>query len=79
MADFSKHIPLAALLTAIAQLIAGGIWVGNVNARLEALELAKSTQTGIDSRLVRVEEKQSHMLAVVERIDSRLERLEQEK
>ncbi len=74
-----KHIPLAALLTAIIQLIAGGIWIGSINERVSALETAVAERHEISARLIRVEESSKNTYDLLQRIDSRLGRLEEQR
>ena len=52
-----KKIPLALILTVTLQTAAIGVWVGNINSRVNSLEAATGRFSDNGDKLIRLDEK----------------------
>jgi hypothetical protein len=68
-----RRVPVAIMLALVGQTILGGIWIGRMDARLEAVEAWQEQNSRIDSRLAVLEER---VLDVNRRLDRQLQVLE---
>lgn len=59
-----RHVPIALIATLALQTLTMGMWVGSINARVDALEMAASGTQDIRERLVRIE-------TILERLERR--------
>lgn len=62
-----KRVPIALIVTILMQTAGMGIWVGSIQARVEANERAIMDNADTAERLARIE-------AILERVERRLDR-----
>lgn len=62
-----KRVPIALIVTIVMQTAAMGIWVGSIQARVEANERAIMDSSDTAERLARIE-------AILERVERQLDR-----
>lgn len=77
---FDRRIPILPLLAVLVQtvgLVVGlTVWSTKVDSRLTALELSVSESRGVGQRIAVLEARQETSNALLNRIDSRLDRIE---
>ncbi len=69
-----RRVPMAVIVTLVAQTGAGLMWAGAAEQRLGDVERRIEGQTGAPERLARVEEQTLAMRAQLQRIEEKLDR-----
>ena len=70
-----RRVPMAVIVTLVAQTGAGLMWAGAAEQRLGDVERRIEGQTGAPERLARVEEQTLAMRAQLQRIEEKLDRV----
>ena len=70
-----SRVPLALVATVLIQAGTALVWVGATSARIDELEMAAQQRAGIEARTIRLEEQVRHLGIVLDRIDTKLDRM----
>ena len=68
-----KRVPVALLGVMISWIVTTVWWASALNERVEHLEKMALKNQNVESRLVRIEERQNWMGQLIERIDKKLD------
>jgi len=69
-----KRVPVALIGVMLSWIITTVWWASALNERVEHLEKMSLKNQGVESRLVRIEESQSWMKDMIQRIDKKLDK-----
>ncbi len=73
-----KRVPLAIIITVLAQTAGAVWWAASLNERVGQLERALIQAAGQDGRIVRVETKLEGLGVTLDKIDAKVDRLIQQ-
>ncbi|MDX2233795.1 MAG: hypothetical protein NW200_04785 [Hyphomonadaceae bacterium] len=74
---FDRRVNIALIVTILLQTAGAVVWAAKLEERVAHLELMEARAVGEAERLARVEEKIGAQNLVLDRIDRRLERMEE--
>ncbi|MEM8575515.1 MAG: hypothetical protein AAGF48_12870 [Pseudomonadota bacterium] len=69
-----KKVPIALIVTMVAQTLAVGIWVGTLSTRVSNLEEKAVKALDVGERVIRVEQNVLHNRRSLERVEALLDR-----